>query len=147
MSHIVDENKDRKRQYGKRVGDVVRITYPPCYDFVTEIIGLKGLDNNSLHVIWKNGSVMSYVAEWCEIVTKVEDRCDFDIATVEHTIHEKFGKFMETSPWERIQAFKDYDQEWIDNFITQPYRAGKLSVDMMTYYLSESEFQVFPPRE
>lgn len=44
---------------------------------------------------------------------------------------------------ELIYVFKDYDQEQINNYITKPYRDGEFSIDMMTHYLSETEYKVF----
>ena len=143
MIHIVDNNKDRKRKFGKRVGDSIQIRYPVCYNFASEVVGIKGADNNSIFVIWEDGTIKSYVAEWCDIITKVEDRLDFNIDSLESLISATFDKLMAMSASELIYVFKDYDQEQINNYIIKPYRDGEFSIDMMTHYLSETEYKVF----
>ena len=69
-------NEKRNRCYGKRVGDIVRQT---VFGIVTEgeVIAISAMDNNSISVKSEKYGVETLVAEWCEIITKVEDRSDF----------------------------------------------------------------------
>ena len=64
------DNKDRSRRYGIRVGDIV--TYCKGTD-THEIIDLGCGDNNAVYTMHE-GEPRKLVAEWCKIVTKVEDR-------------------------------------------------------------------------
>jgi hypothetical protein len=67
-------NEKRNRYYGIRVGDIVKY-----YTHEGEVIELDPMNNNSVLIkteskpVFKN---IKAVAEWCEIITKVEDRED-----------------------------------------------------------------------
>lgn len=62
---------------------------------------------------------------------------------MEGLISATFDKLMAMPASELIYVFKDYDQEQINNYIIKPYRDGEFSIDMMTHYLSETEYKVF----
>ncbi len=64
----VFDNKERKRYYGVRVGDRVRDNH-----FVGVVESYGFMDNNRVHVRLDDGRLMPCVAEWCEILKKVED--------------------------------------------------------------------------
>lgn len=69
------DNAERHRYYGLRVGDIVNlrnIDGTIVYKNV-EVIAY-GSDNNRIEVRLAHGSTTEWVAEWCDIVTKVEDR-------------------------------------------------------------------------
>lgn len=67
------KNEERNRYYGLRVGDIVTVPM-----FVgrkkAEVIGLHAGDNNGVQVHMEDGTERKEVAEWCDIITKVEDR-------------------------------------------------------------------------
>jgi hypothetical protein len=70
------DNAERHRYYGLRVGDIVNlrnIDSTVVYKNV-EVIAYGAGDNNRIEVRLVNGSTTDWVAEWCDIVTKVEDR-------------------------------------------------------------------------
>ena len=71
------DNKERHRYYGLRVGDLVQIrtgmqNNPIMID--AEVIAYGFLDNNRVILKLESGEETSWVAEWCKIITKVEDR-------------------------------------------------------------------------
>lgn len=71
-----DCNTSRRRFYGVRVGDTVRYGvpgFPDTYD-TYEVIRYGFMDNNRVILRDKDGKEMSAVAEWCEIIKKVEDK-------------------------------------------------------------------------
>ena len=75
------DNKDRSRYYGIRVGDIVNlrnIDGSVIYRNV-EVIAYGFMDNNRVEVKLSHGSTTDWVAEWCDIITKVEDRNDDSI--------------------------------------------------------------------
>jgi hypothetical protein len=66
------DNSARRRYYGLRVGDIVKSkAHNISYAVVIEY-GL--FDNNSVMVKEIDKEPRKVVAEWCEIITKVEDR-------------------------------------------------------------------------
>ena len=72
-----DFNIARNRYYGVRIGDTVRYGipgFPDTYDVYT-VVGYFELDNN--RVVLKNdatGEKKEAVAEYCEVIRKVEDK-------------------------------------------------------------------------
>lgn len=70
------DNENRNRYYGKRIGDIVT-----CKAFGTviencEVIEYGFMDNNKIYVRDPKGNEFDWVAEWCKVTTKVEDRDD-----------------------------------------------------------------------
>jgi hypothetical protein len=71
------DNKDRNRYYGLRVGDLVQIeaglqSAPKILN--AEVIDYGFMDNNRVVLKLERGEETDWVAEWCKIITKVEDR-------------------------------------------------------------------------
>lgn len=66
-------NEDRSRHYGKRVGDRVREVHAGLPTIEGTVVELGGFDNNRIYVKKDSGDVVGLVAEWCEIIEKVED--------------------------------------------------------------------------
>ena len=69
------DNLERFRYYGLRIGDIVdlkgvngKVISPNA-----EVIDY-GSDNNRVQVKDMKGNEFDWVAEWCEIIVKVEDR-------------------------------------------------------------------------
>ena len=70
------DNKNRTRYYGLRVGDIVKYRVPGDeYEPDTYIVvHLMEMDNNRVLIQnKKTGEQYKAVAEWCQIVTKIED--------------------------------------------------------------------------
>jgi hypothetical protein len=71
-------NAERRRYYGLRIGDTVKLDFfnfkKEDKDTLAEVIGYGVMDNNKVYVRLENDEERSYVAEWCTIVTKVEDK-------------------------------------------------------------------------
>lgn len=72
------DNKDRHRYYGLRVGDLVQIRTGMQNKTMlnAEVISYGFLDNNRVILRLEDGKETDWVAEWCTIVTRVEDRED-----------------------------------------------------------------------
>ena len=71
-----DINIKRNRYYGIRIGDTVKYGVPgqpDTYDTYT-VVGYFNLDNNRVILKDEHGTEKPGVAEWCEIITKVEDK-------------------------------------------------------------------------
>lgn len=67
-------NENRTRYYGLRVGDIVNPKHVSGAPFgECKVVELIPMDNNSVMLEDKNGNPIEWVAEWCEIITKVED--------------------------------------------------------------------------
>ena len=66
------DNEDRRRRYGLRVGDTVKCSYSSKGE--CEVVSYGGGDNNSIILEDKDGKEFKEVAEWCTIITKVEDK-------------------------------------------------------------------------
>lgn len=67
-----EQNKDRTRNYGKRVGDTVS---SKLYKIeAAEVIFLYATDNNCIRVKTPDGKERDVVAEYAVITTKVEDK-------------------------------------------------------------------------
>lgn len=72
-----DYNVKRTRHYGIRIGDIVRYNVPGSdYDDGTEYVVVKYgfMDNNRVYLSDYRNNILPAVAEWCQIVLKVEDR-------------------------------------------------------------------------
>lgn len=68
-------NENRNRYYGKRVGDIVRCSFNGHVTCEGEVVELGPLDNNRVQVKDSTSNeIVSCVAEWCEILKKVEDK-------------------------------------------------------------------------
>ena len=76
MYNYKDENKDRKRCYGVRIGDTVRYRIPgdPVDDIDYEVTAYDDMDNNRVYLKGPDGETLEAVAEYCLVVTKVEDK-------------------------------------------------------------------------
>ena len=75
MSSKVFNNANRQRYYGLRIGDIVDARG------ITGIVIYKNVevhdyssDNNRVELKLASGNITDWVAEWCTVITKVEDR-------------------------------------------------------------------------
>lgn len=69
-------NENRNRYYGLRVGDIVLphcVSGDPWIEGQCEVVSLGFMDNNSVIIKTKSGAT-KWVAEWCKLITKVEDK-------------------------------------------------------------------------
>jgi len=71
------DNPERHRYYGLRKGDLVTIrtgmqNNPKIVN--AEVIDYGVWDNNRVILKFEDGTETPWVAEWCTIVTKVEDK-------------------------------------------------------------------------
>lgn len=65
------DNENRTRYYGLRISDIVKV---PFYKLEkATVIEYGFLDNNRVYIQTENDEKISCVAEFCEIITKVED--------------------------------------------------------------------------
>lgn len=71
MSDVFD-NKERRRYYGLRVGDIISCDFLDIKQ--AEVVEYGFMDNNAVYVKEANKKVRQVVAEWCHIITKVEDK-------------------------------------------------------------------------
>jgi hypothetical protein len=55
------------------LGDIVELKFRQVFTRA-EVIEYGFMDNNSVRVRDENGREIDYVAEWCKVITKVEDR-------------------------------------------------------------------------
>lgn len=69
------DNIDRRRYYGLRKGDKVKVfSVSGILWGESEVLDYIPGDNNSVVIKSKNGTLIQWVAEWCEIIIKVEDQ-------------------------------------------------------------------------
>jgi hypothetical protein len=69
------DNIERHRYYGLRIGDIVFLGFKSQSPRkLAEVTGYGVMDNNRVYVKTEDGVDTDYVAEWCEILVKVEDR-------------------------------------------------------------------------
>jgi len=67
-------NENRTRYYGLRVGDIINAkSLNGTVWGKSKVLELVSMDNNKVLIESKNGTPIEWIAEWCEIVTKVED--------------------------------------------------------------------------
>lgn len=71
------DNENRSRYYGKRIGDTVNAKGLNGRSILnpTEVVGY-GSDNNRILVKDEKGEPVDWVAEWCDVLVKVEDKCE-----------------------------------------------------------------------
>jgi hypothetical protein len=75
ISNPAFDNKERRRYYGLRIGDTVKLLYGfNKTEPTAEVIEYGLMDNNSVKVRLEDGRAIDWVAEWCEIITKIEDK-------------------------------------------------------------------------
>lgn len=68
------DNTERRRYYGLRKGDIVKAFHLNGKDFFLSEVVEYGSDNNRVTIRLEDGKETDWVAEWCQIVTKVENR-------------------------------------------------------------------------
>jgi hypothetical protein len=68
------DNKDRDRYYGLRKGDTIRVHSLNGTVWGTSVVLDYTSDNNRVIIESRDGSPIDWVAEWCEILTKIEDK-------------------------------------------------------------------------
>lgn len=74
LGNVEFDNVDRKRYYGIRKGDIVEQNFYGT-KIKGEVVGYGFLDNNAVYVdTYYSRGVTKFVAEWCTVITKVEDR-------------------------------------------------------------------------
>ena len=67
-------NENRTRYYGLRVGDIINAKSLNGKIWGrSKILELVPMDNNKVIIESKNGTPIEWVAEWCDIIIKVED--------------------------------------------------------------------------
>lgn len=148
MAYFDRYYEDRNLCYGKRVGDIVRIYCKDHFDFTTEVLGPKTFaNNNSLYVIWKDGTIKDYIAEYCDIVTKIEDREKDSVHRLELIVNEAFKKLIDTPNWYKEGEFKFHNYSWIHRQIIIPYRKGTCNIETMVDLLALSKMQVTDPKK
>lgn len=70
------DNSERRRYYGLRVGDIVSpkgLNGKEWHKGQSEVFEYGFLDNNAVYIRADDGTETKWVAEWCDIITKVED--------------------------------------------------------------------------
>lgn len=99
------DNKDRSRYYGLRIGDIINLkgVSGDVVYYGAEVIDY-GADNNRVEVRLKDSSETDWVAEWCDIITKVEDR-NKDIEIIEKLARELSMSIDKTGDIETLQNF------------------------------------------
>lgn len=66
-------NENRSRYYGLRIGDVVeQRAFGTVHRGTVFEYGV--MDNNRVYVKDENGEELDFIAEWCTIIKKVEDK-------------------------------------------------------------------------
>lgn len=74
MEKKVWDNEERRRYYGVRVGDTVKLYFMKNETFA-EVVGYGFLDNNRVYIkIHGEEEEISWVAEHCDVIVKVEDK-------------------------------------------------------------------------
>lgn len=71
------DNEERIRYYGLRKGDLVSpkgLDDKEWFKGICEVIDYCEDDNNKVLIKSNDGTIKEWIAEWCDIVTKVEDR-------------------------------------------------------------------------
>lgn len=97
------DNAERRRYYGLRIGDIVSpkgINGKPHTEDC-EVIDYGFMDNNKVMLKSKDGKEFPWVAEWCKIVTKVEDIPPVKI------IRQKPRKWTNSDSWDEIMTRLD----------------------------------------
>lgn len=65
------DNEKRTRYYGVRVGDIVNVKFYNIKN--ATVTKYMFMDNNAVYVKTEKGEERKVVAEYCEIIKKVED--------------------------------------------------------------------------
>lgn len=69
------DNKDRKRYYGLRIGDEIEVmSLNGTVWGNSEVLDYDPFDNNKVIIKSKNGNPIDWVAEWCKVIKRVEDK-------------------------------------------------------------------------
>ena len=68
-----DFNKNRSRYYGLRVGDIVQRDMYGNDEKKYKVIQYGFGDNNRIYLKAPTGEIIKEVAEWCTIISKVEE--------------------------------------------------------------------------
>ena len=67
-------NENRNRYYGLRIGDIVMplIIGSKKNEKTATVVYYGIMDNNAVYLMFENKEVKKWVAEWCDIIRKIE---------------------------------------------------------------------------
>ena len=69
------DNIERRRYYGLRIGDTVEIsTFGMTNKKIAMVVKYAFMDNNRVIIRLEDGEETDWVAEYCKVITKVEDK-------------------------------------------------------------------------
>ena len=68
-------NENRTRYYGLRVGDIVQPkSFNGILQDIHKVVELCDMDNNAVIIEDGKGNQQKWVAEWCDVVVKIENQ-------------------------------------------------------------------------
>ena len=143
-NQLTDDNFNRSRSYGKRVGDIIAVDLNPEGRFVSEVVSTFCADNNRIIIKWYDGTLKDFIAEYADIIIKVEERLDFNLDNLEEEIIQAFKKMIATPDWKNKQFYTpgNITLEDIDYKMEQ-FRNNQLSLISMINLLMKSKFQIW----
>lgn len=141
MKHLEDRNQSRSRRYGKRIGDMVKITPFGQASCLSEVVGYYPIDNNRLYIKGQDGIIIDWVAEWCEVETKVEERDRFNLLDLENEIISAFRTLISKSDWAKRPDL--VNRELLAKEAVKKYHSMELSIAEMFFWLNNYKVKVW----
>lgn len=141
MQHLEDKNQSRSGRYGKRIGDVIKVT--PCGEvpYLSEVVGYYPVDNNRLYIKGQDGTIIDWIADWCEVETKVEERTEFNLMKLENEITSAFQSLVSKPDWAKNTDLIDRDS--LAKESVEKYHRDKLSIAEMFFWLNYCKVKVW----
>lgn len=146
------DNKERTRYYGLRIGDIVEeIVYGSSIKGeVWELLW----DNNAAYVKTEKDKIVKCVAEWCNILTKVEDRDDFKKLSPLKLLAKR-DKYNNNFHIIFRNYYQDFDNNWgyskwyfgITDSIGKPYNELLIEVEEKQKVNPKHEYKILSDKE
>lgn len=141
MEHLEDKNENRSQRYGKRIGDTIAVSSFGQTPYLSEVVGYYPVDNNRLYIKGQDGTIIDWIAEWCDIQTKVEERDSFNLLNLENEIISAFRSFISKPDWAKDPDY--IDRDLLAKETIRKYHSMELSIAEMFFWLNNYKVKVW----
>lgn len=141
MEHLADNNVGRSQRDGKRIGDVIKVAAFGQASYLSEVVGYYPVDNNRLYIKGQDGTIINWIADCCEVETRVEKRNDFNLHNLENEIISAFQSLISKPDW--AKNTDDVDRDLLAKEAVEKYHSLKLPFAEMFFWLNNYKVKVW----
>lgn len=141
MEHLADNNVSSSQRDGKRIGDVIKVAAFGQASYLSEVVGYYPVDNNRLYIKGQDGTIIDWIAQWCEVETKVEERQDFNLHNLENEIISAFQSLISKPDW--AKKADDVVRDLLAREAVKNHHSNQLSYTEMFFWLNNYKVKVW----